>query len=291
MKKEKSIWLVTSEHLEKGLWFLEESDFTVGMNLVAAIAAGSPVILLAFVLMSNHVHFVIMGEKDEVEAFITEFKRRYSQYFQKKYGFCKLLKENDIDIRIIPFQDKACEKAIAYVHMNPVAANICSYPTQYPWGSGNVFFNSVKPKGVRVETLSIRMRLRTIRSKAKVPGHWLIGDDGFVLPCCYINRTFVETLFQTPRRMDYFLRNSSKAKMRLTAKDSDIPAFRDQLIVAGLADLCRSLFQKSSFEELSDAQKTETLRQARYRFSSNVHQLARVTGLTYEKTAKLLDEM
>ena len=35
MKNEKKIWLVSTDHLEDGLWFREEDDFKVGMNYVA----------------------------------------------------------------------------------------------------------------------------------------------------------------------------------------------------------------------------------------------------------------
>jgi hypothetical protein len=68
-----------------------------------------------------------------------------------------------------------------------------------------------------------------------------------------------------------------------------MPGFKDQTVSFALPDLCRTLFQKGSFEELSQPQKVEILRQLRYRFSSNIQQLARVTGLTYDEAAKLMD--
>ena len=89
--------------------------------------------------------------------------------------------------------------------------------------------------------------------------------------------------------MDYFLRNSSKAKQRLDSSEDSQPTFKDQVVLAAISDLCRALFQKMSFAELSDSQKSEILRQLRFRFSSNVHQLARVTGLSYDDAARLLE--
>ena len=71
--------------------------------------------------------------------------------------------------------------------------------------------------------------------------------------------------------------------------EDSLPSFRDQTVIAAIPDLCRSLFGKAGFRELNDTQKVEFLRQLRYRFSSNVNQLARVTGLKYEEAAKLLD--
>ena len=63
----KRIYLLTTEHLKKGLWFREDEDFRVAMNFVAIQAAASPeVLVLAFILMSNHVHFVLKGKEEDV---------------------------------------------------------------------------------------------------------------------------------------------------------------------------------------------------------------------------------
>ena len=62
-------------------------------------------------------------------------------------------------------------------------------------------------------------------------------------------------------------------------------------ILAVLPDLCRSLFQKPNFKDLTVGQQVEVLRQLRRRFSANVHQVARVTGLTYEKAVQMLDDI
>lgn len=289
MRKEIKIWLVTTQHLEDGLWFPQEADFKAGMNYVAALAAEGSVFVLAFVLMSNHVHFVLMGTRDDVERFANEFKRRHSRYLHLKYGLGKLLKGNDVDIREILPEGEALLRAVAYVQMNPVAANICPYPTQYPWGSGDAFFCANPHRGIRVDSLSARARYRLMHSKTHLPGHWIICEEGYVLPRSYVRVDIVEDGYRTPNRMDYFLRTSSKARLRIESAEAAMPAFKDQLVAAAIPDLCRTLFQSDSFEALLQQQKIEILRQLRYRFSSNIHQLARVTHLSYDAAARLLD--
>ena len=59
----KEFYLVSTEHLEDGLWFLDESDFITGMNYVAIQAFLSGVSVVVFILMSNHLHFLIYGER------------------------------------------------------------------------------------------------------------------------------------------------------------------------------------------------------------------------------------
>lgn len=65
------------------------------MNFVAIQAACSPeVVVLAFILMSNHVHFVVAGAREEVDAFFQQFKRRYGVYFSARWGVKRLLRTN-----------------------------------------------------------------------------------------------------------------------------------------------------------------------------------------------------
>jgi hypothetical protein len=293
MKYLKRIWLVTTDHLEDGLWFREMEDFKVGMNYVAVQVSRSRVVVLAFILMSNHVHFVLYGTREDVLAFIYGFKARYSRYLQRKYGLPEFLRDYGVDLQEIPEDDghESPERAIAYVQMNSVAANICLHASQYPWGSGNAFFNAAPAKGRPLGTLSARAKRRILHCACDLPDTWLLGDDGYILPSSYLNIRYVEQLYRTPKRMNFFLVNSSKAKKRLGAGEAELPSFRDQTILSVLPDLCWSLFGKPGFNDLSESEQSEMLRQLRYRFGSQVNQLARVTGLSYDAAARLLDSL
>lgn len=287
----KQIYLLTTDHLEDRLWFREEEDFKVAMNYVAIEAARRPSArVLAFILMSNHVHFVLSGERGEVRAFVVQFRQRYSLYYSRKYDAKEFLRRNGIDIKLIPEEDEAPEKAIAYVQMNCVAANICAHPSQYPWGTGSIFFNSVHGGSRRLKDLSARARKRLLHTDADdLPGAWHLSENGYILPEAYVNVREVEALFRTPRRLNYFLINSSKAKKRMVAADNNLPAFRDQTILAALPDLCHSLFQRDSFRALRREEQAEFARQIRFRFSADASQVARVCGISYAEAALLLD--
>ena len=285
-------YLVTTDHLETGLWFRDEKDFVAGMNFVAIQAHKSKVTVLAFILMSNHVHFVLHGSWKDVKAFIDGLKSRHSKYLHNKYGTIEFLRRNDADIKEVSSLDEGLEKAIAYTQMNSVVANICSHPSQYPWGTGPLFFCASKRSGTRLGDLSKRARIRLFHCcEDDLPSEWLVGEDGYILPESYVNIRSVESIYRTPGRMNYFLVNSSKAKKKMEKPEDNVPAFRDQIILAALPDLFRSLFQKQRFEELTPSEQAESLRQIRFRFCSNVHQIARVTGLSYEEAARMLDSV
>ena len=366
---------MTTEHLEDALWFRDPEDFAVGMNLVAVQASVSAAVVLVFILMSNHVHFVLYGTRKEAEEFVQRFKGRYSQYYCRKWGVKEFLRRNKVNIIELPDEPEVLERAIAYVLMNCVAAGICTHPSLYPWGCGSALFkvpvSEVKmdrnpvnrasewpgerrgtlerkwrgapagmeqgapgrmgrtapvgmeqgiprkksrgvpvgmeqvtpgrksrgtPAGkgrgvlVKIGDLSLRARARLLHSAvADLPAEWALSDAGYVLPESFIGADAVERLFRTPQRLDYFLRTSSKARKRLEMEEESLPSFKDQVLLGAVPDLCQSLFQKKYFAELEQTQKTEILRQLRYRFSACPNQLSRVCGLSYAETAKLLD--
>ena len=288
----RKLWLITTEHLKAGLWFRDEEDYKVGMNFVAIQAHASRVVVLSFTLMSNHVHFVVKAEsKKDAEAFIEGFKHRYSLYLRRKYGVKEFLRGNGVKIDFISPYDEDPEKAIAYVEMNCVAANICSHPSQYPWGTGGVFFNPGKLSGRPLGAFSKRACKRLLHTDVEsLPENWLVGADGYILPQSYVDVAAVEAGFETPQRMNWFLANSSKAKKRRGA-DDNLPAFRDQVILAAVPDLCQSLFGKREFSQLAREEQVEFVRQLRFRFSAYVNQIARVCGLTYEQAARLMDSV
>ena len=74
-------YLVTTDHLEDRIWFRDDDDFKAGMNTVAILSASAPTVhILAFILMSNHVHFVLECPYEKAKSFINAFKKYHSRY-------------------------------------------------------------------------------------------------------------------------------------------------------------------------------------------------------------------
>lgn len=285
-----TFFLITTDHLETHLWFRDDEDFKTGMNLVAAVAFSVGVRVVAFILMSNHVHFVLECTAEEAMKFLTEFKRVFSWYLNHRYGTKELLRRNGSDIQELHLGDESLERAIAYVQMNSVAANLCTRPEAYPWGTGPVFFQYTPRKGKAFGALSARARFRLLHTKAILPQEWMIGEEGYILPESYVCVKLVESLYGTPKRMNYFLLNSSKAKRAMSRQDMNLPSFRDQTIIAALPDLCHSLFRERNVLALNREQRAALCDQLRRRFSADVNQIARVTGIAFDEVVRMLEE-
>ena len=283
------VYLLSTSHLEDRIWFRDDDDFKSGMNYVAIASAQCKVIILCFVLMSNHVHFVIEADKTSCQLFIARFKQLFSTHLSHRYRVKKFLRHNTCDIRSLQGEE-SIERAIAYVMMNPVAANICLAANGYPWGSGNCYFNACPAEGVRMKGMSARKRAKILHSTTSVDGSWLISGNGFILPESYMPIQKVERIFRTPGRMQYFLSTSSKARLRTESEPHLLPSFRDQTLVTIISDLCISLFGKSSPASLNDIQRRRLVNELRRRFSVDIQQLARILSISQNTIADILDQ-
>ena len=282
-------YLISTDHLCEQLWCKDDEDFKVAMNYIAVVVFITGVTVLGFALMSNHVHFVVEASYDAAENFINQYKRLYAAYYRRKYGVSKFLRRNKADIRLLEYREESVERGIAYTLMNPVAANICLHPTGYRWSSCESLFRERPAKGRPLKDFSQREQARILRSRIQLPQDWLLGEDGYILPDSFVAVRFVESLFRTPKRLVYFLNNSSKAKARLHQREEGLPSFRDQVILSALPDLSHSLFRKQRFEDLTEGERAELIHQIRFRFSADLHQIARILGLPYPEVARLLD--
>lgn len=285
----KDYWLVTTEHLKEGLWFRDDGDFKVGMNYVALSALFCSILIIAFVLMSNHVHFVLFCTYEEAQQFIDKFKENCSRYLAKKYGIKELLRRNRVVIQRISPDDESFERAVAYTHMNPPAANICLSPTDYLWGTGGSFFKGRSAKGTPVGSLSKRAASKQLHTRQNLPSDWMISDDGYILPESYVPVSLVESIFRTPKRMYYFLQNSSKSKRKDNFKGNNLPAFRDQVLISAIPDICRTVFGRNAISELEEGESAELVKQLRRRFGADYRQIARATSIPENEVVRLLD--
>lgn len=281
-------WLVTTEHLKERLLFNDLDDFKAGMNYVALCSQLPHIKIMAFILMSNHIHFVLECELADAEAFVLKFKKLYSQYYSHKYSYKELLRKSMVDYKEIYLSDDSFINAIAYVQMNSVAANLVFDSFSYQWGTGSSFFGE-KPLNIKhLGDLSARKRAAIMHSREPLPSHFLVHEDGYILPSSYVDVKFVESVFKSPNRMRFFLNKSSKAKISQN-RNTISPTFNDQFLVSAVSVLCKSVFKTQSVEELTEIQMAELVRQLRYRFSAGINQISRVLNISLERTSLILD--
>lgn len=172
--------------------FATEEDFKFGMNNLAYCSMNRGFSILAFSLMSNHIHIIAEGQYSELELFFKKYRARLSLYLSKHYYVCDL---DNFKPQIIPINDLAyLRNSIAYVNRNAFVVDSNQTPFSYKWSSGMFFWG-----GIDLNELNNMPRkkytLREIRSlfmsgDIKLPDTYLMAND-YVHPIsmCSVNRS------------------------------------------------------------------------------------------------------
>ena len=278
---------VYTKGLEDRLLYRDRDDFIAGMNMVAIVCFSVDVKLLAFVLMSNHLHFVVLGSKEKVDKFIWLYKNLLSRYLKGKYGDVKFLRHLETSVSLVDNVGDNLKRLIAYVLNNPVKAGINCVPQGYEWSSARCYFNATDSSTdtVFIGSLGTEEARRILRSKKRLPAHWRLNSSGYIIPESYIDIDSVERCFVRSRSFEYFLSSSLSAKKGL----SENIAFSDSVLKMALSELLEKKYEVSHVGQMDDFLKKHMLRDLKSRFGTPVQQLARVVEMSVSDVLRLLE--
>lgn len=111
--------------------FLDKQDFKKFLKEVKRTKEVYKYEIYAYVLMPNHVHFIIHDINKNLSIIIQSLNISYSNYFNKKYERVGHLFENRFKSKIIE-EEEYLKNVVRYIHKNPENAGITKY---YPWNS------------------------------------------------------------------------------------------------------------------------------------------------------------
>ena len=145
--------------------FQDERDFIAGVNRIGICCLRTGVKVIAYVLMDNHVHFVLRGTMPQCKTFITLYKQLTGTWIHVKYGLRDFLRLLPTNILLLETEERLLN-TIAYIARNPVISGYRYLATEYPWGSARYVFKDSKDNpGARslseLSCRSLRMLLNT----------------------------------------------------------------------------------------------------------------------------------
>jgi putative transposase len=85
-----------------------------------------------FVVMTNHFHLIVEGQRDSLSVGLWKIKARYAQAFNNRHERTGPLFTGRFAARSIE-ADEYLAIAVDYVSWNPVRAGLCEKPDDWPW--------------------------------------------------------------------------------------------------------------------------------------------------------------
>ena len=126
--------------------FFSDDDYAAYRDLVTAACAAHKVRCLAWCLMPNHVHLILVpSDPDGLRAALAEAHRRYSRAINVAHDWTGYLWQGRF--ASYPMDDAHLLTAIRYVELNPVRAKLAARAEDWRWSSARAHVSG-KPDGL-----------------------------------------------------------------------------------------------------------------------------------------------
>lgn len=144
----------------KQVIFEDDRDRRAFLDCLARVLEESGLALIAWCLMSNHVHLLLSDAAGRLSGAMHALATRYAGYFNARTGrvgsvFAGRFKSMPVE------SDAQLVAAVRYIHQNPEKAGICP-AAEYPWSSyheyvrgGEGHEGSAVEKGVRAGSVAM----------------------------------------------------------------------------------------------------------------------------------------
>lgn len=266
--------------------FKDTTDFIAGINRIGTCAIETSVQILAFILMDNHVHFVLYGTMPQCKDFITKYKTLTGRWISKRYGLSGYLKHLPAQLILIENEEQLLD-TIAYIDRNSIVAGYNLLPSEYPWGSAKYLFKEKHPaKTTEISELNRSEQQYMLKTWTALPPAWLIAEDGMILPECFLQIKTVERLFKSPVRYLYFL--SKKLEGKLEMQEGTKTFIPDKELRPIIEKLAKQLFGSTDIRALDFNSRILLARKLRYQYASTPKQISRMVYLDHEVIAKFV---
>lgn len=273
--------------------FHDSNEFLDGMNRIFPVIDKYNVLILAFVLMDTHVHFILYGDFDSCNLFIHEYVRRTSMYLSSKYPGRNALKSIEISHQVLE-DDRYLKMAICYVLKNPVSAGLPYNAWDYPWSSGPLYFRHsdtwASPKwmlGMDEVVLGARDMRKLVKSRSKMDSGIKVLD-GLILPSQYVSVAIVEELFRSHKAFNFFM-SISKA-VDVESRGGDISHLTVPLreMMDNRNILSQEMFGITGLRRLNMGQRVQLAKRLRSLYNCSPKQIAKLCGLVYNEVSDLI---
>lgn len=282
---------VCTEGLETEVIMRDDEDFIIARNYMALAAWKTKVFIVAFCLMSNHVH-ILVGSKSRKQTldFIRHFKQTYSTHLHHKYGLNSALRGQAESVAIIS-DIKYLRNCIAYILRNAVSAKICRKVDDYPWSSYAAYFNSVaNNNNLPITSLKGRLRKKILRTRMNIDAcPYRIDVDGNITVESFVRCDIVHLAFNKSGKLFlYYLGCCNDAQMEYEFVNRPLVQSNDTDLLSAAEGLVAKRFKGKTIATLTSSEKCSMLKHLFFNHKTNVPQLSRIMGLSREVVRKVL---
>jgi putative transposase len=149
----RGVYHVLNRAYDRQFIFDNDSDKAYLLSLLHDQGKKYQLNIYHWVIMSNHFHLAIEILKvEELSRYVGKVCELYSRYWRRKYGGCGTLWQGRFKSMTVQ-KEGYLNRLGRYIERNPVAANLCDVPWDYPWSSAKAYVSGSNDNLVHIEHL------------------------------------------------------------------------------------------------------------------------------------------
>ena len=273
------IFHLYTKPLETESLFHTEQERVIPLNYIAVATYEAGCTLLAFSIMTNHFHFVLMGEYAQIVCFYDRFLQMLRNYYSR-HG--RSLAPGSLELGTTPVDNiKQLRTEIAYVIRNAFVVNSDINVFADPWSSGYLYFNPMLERnGVTASALKGRALREFTKSRGTIeidPRIYI--KDGVAQAWSFVDYRKTESFYDNARQFVNSVLKNVEAQVETALRYGEAPSLNDEEMWPLVFKHCHETFHadKPSLLKEPDKRKLAILLKNKYRSSNK--QLARLTSL------------
>ncbi len=268
--------------------FVTKELFEIGVAALAVSRCLLPQVrMVSFELMTNHVHLIMAGQREDCCLLFEKFKDKLIRIFARNDVVVDLA---DFNFHILSIPDlKALRNEILYAHRNAYVANPDFTPYNYPWGTGWAYFSPLVGKiptyGLNEISLTEARKIAHARDLAPVKGLRCSENRIFIPSFCDIQ--LGESMFTDPRSYFNALTKNVEAFAQIADRLQDSIFLTDEELFSVVCKISEDSYQIRKITLLAPEHKIAIAKELHFKYNATKQQIRRILKL--DKT--LLDEL
>ena len=259
---------------------ITEEDFRFSVNNLALSAAEADVWIVTDAHMSNHLHALMGGRREQCflfeEAYLYRLRKRLATQGRRvdlgKYCCPDPIAVTDLDMM---------RNEIVYINRNGFVADPRYTPFSFPWSGGKVYFNKRDPieGAVPFNALTYREKRKvSLRSEPVVPDSYLF-KDGLILPRSYLKYKLGESLFRNAHHYFSLLSKNVESFSSIAKRLGDWVVVTDEEMYNLLTRIAQRDYKLNQVSLLPPQEKIRLAKMMHFEYNATNSQIQRLLKL------------
>ena len=270
-------WHLCTPGTNQEIMFISSEDYGFGVTS-AAISLPDTVSAYALAVMSNHLHDILSGNRDDCLDYFGQREKRIRSYLAGT--------GRKVDLRyfkpdIIPIESlTALRNEIVYVNRNGYVAHPEHTPFSYPWSSGMYYFNpAADGDSLRYSSLSYDGKRAVTHSRLMtLPEDYYVKNGAITIPS-FTRIRDGECFFRDAHQYFNLLSRSAEAYSEVAKRLGDQVFLTDDELFSALCVLCRKEFGQPKPSSLSPNDKISMAIRMKKQYAASNGQIRRMLRL------------